>query len=224
MRQLGRARGITATGALVGLLGLAACGRSADTNVAAPTDAAAPATSAAPTTTVAVTLPVTDAPTTTAVPATIATTTTAATLPQPAPAPDPNGPDPAMELGTIQIPKIGVDRPLWEGVSLNTLNRGPGHWPGTAMPGQVGNVVVGGHRVSHDKPFRNIDQLVPGDQIVMTFNGVPNTYIVTGSQVVTPNDTWVINQTPEHTATLFACHPPGSTRFRYVVFAKLAGT
>ena len=224
MRQLGRARGITATGALVGLLGLAACGTSVDTKVAAPTETAAVATSAAPTTTVAVTLPVTDAPTTTAAPVTIATTTTAATLPQPAPPPDPNGSDPAMELGTIQIPKIGVDRALWEGVTLNTLNRGPGHWPGTAMPGQVGNVVVGGHRVSHDKPFRHIDQLVAGDQIVMTFNGVPSTYIVTGAQVVTPNDTWVINQTPDHTATLFACHPPGSTKFRYVVFAKLAGT
>jgi sortase A len=224
MRQLGRARGITAIGALVGLLGLAACGTSADTNVAAPIDRAAAATSAAPTTTVAVTLPVTDAPTTTAVPVTIATTTIPATLPQPAPSPDPNGPDPAMELGSIQIPKIGVDRPLWEGVTLNTLNRGPGHWPGTAMPGQVGNVVIGGHRVSHDKPFRNIDQLVAGDQIVMTFNGVANTYVVTGAQVVTPNDTWVINQTPEHTATLFACHPPGSTKFRYVVFATLAGT
>jgi sortase A len=224
MRQLGRARGITAIGALVGLLGLAACGTSADTTIAAPTGTASAATSAAPTTTVAVTLPVTDAPTTTAVPVTIATTTTAATLPQPAPPPDPNGPDPSMELGSIQIPKIGVDRALWEGVTLNTLNRGPGHWPGTAMPGQAGNVVIGGHRVSHDKPFRNIDQLVPGDQIVMTFNGLPNTYIVTGAQVVTPNDTWVINQTPEHTATLFACHPPGSTKFRYVVFAKLGGT
>jgi sortase A len=224
MRQLGRARGITATAAFVALLGLAACGKSADTTVAAPTDTAAAATTAAPTTTVAVTLPITDAPTTTAAPVTIATTTTAATLPQPLPAPNPNGPDPAMELGTIQIPKIGLDRPLWEGVTLATLDRGPGHWPGTAMPGQVGNVVVGGHRVSHDKPFRHIDQLVLGDQILMTFNGVPSTYVVTGAQVVTPNDTWVINQTPEHTATLFACHPPGSTKFRYVVFAKLAGT
>ncbi len=111
-----------------------------------------------------------------------------------------------------------------EGVSLPTLNRGLGHWPGTAMPGQVGNVVIGGHRVSHDHPFRNIDQLVPGDQIVITFAGVANTYTVTGSQIVTPNDLWVINQTPEHTATLFACHPPGSTKFRYIVFAKLAGT
>ena len=109
-------------------------------------------------------------------------------------------------------------------MSLNTLDRGPGHWPGTALPGQVGNVVVAGHRVSHGKPFRNIDQLVPGDQIVMTFNGGPYTYVVTGPQVVTPNGIRVMNQTPEHTATLFACHPPGSTRFRYVVFAKLAGT
>jgi sortase A len=227
MRQLGRARAITATAALVGLLGLAACGSSAKTTVAAPTDtatAATAATTAAATTTVAVTLPVTDAPTTTAAPVTIATTTSAATLPQPLPAPNPNGPDPAMELGTIQIPKLGLDRPLWEGVTLATLNRGPGHWPGTAMPGEAGNVVIGGHRVSHDKPFRHIDQLVPGDQILMTFNGVPSTYLVTGAQVVTPNDTWVINQTPEHTATLFACHPPGSTKFRYVVFAKLAGT
>jgi sortase A len=224
MRQLGRARGITATAALMGLLGLAACGRSADTTVAAPTETAAAAITAAPTTTIAVTLPVTDAPTTTAAPVTTAATTTAATLPQPLPAPNPNGPDPAMELGTIQIPKIGVDRPLWEGVTLATLNRGPGHWPGTAMPGQAGNVVIGGHRVSHDKPFRHIDQLVPGDQILMTFNGVPSTYVVTGAQVVTPNDTWVVNQTPEHTATLFACHPPGSTKFRYVVFAKLVGT
>jgi sortase A len=227
MRQLGRARAITATAALVGLLGLAACGSSAKTTVAAPTDtatAATAATTAAATTTVAVTLPVTDAPTTTAAPVTIATTTSAATLPQPLPAPNPNGPDPAMELGTIQIPKLGLDRSLWEGVTLATLNRGPGHWPGTAMPGEAGNVVIGGHRVSHDKPFRHIDQLVPGDQILMTFNGVPSTYLVTGAQVVTPNDTWVINQTPEHTATLFACHPPGSTKFRYVVFAKLAGT
>ena len=44
----------------------------------------------------------------------------------------------------------------------------------------------------------------------MTFNGVAKARnVVTGAQVVTPNDTWVINQTPEHTATLFACHPPG---------------
>ena len=174
-------------------------------------------------TTIAVTVPTTIA-TTTTVPTTLATTTTQLTLPQPQPPPEPSAQEPAVELGTIEIPKIGLSRALWEGVSLSTLDRGPGHWPGTAMPGQVGNVVIGGHRVSHDRPFRNIDQLVPGDQILMTFAGVQNVYTVTGAQVVSPNDIWVIDQTAEHTATLFACHPPGSTRERYVVFAKLAGT
>jgi sortase A len=174
----------------------------------------------------------TSAPTTIVTTTTIATTTTAATtiattaatLPQPAPAPDPNATEPELQLGTIAIPKIGMLQNLYEGVSLGSLDRGPGHWPGTAMPGQLGNVVVGGHRVSHARPFRHLEQLVPGDQILMTTNGVQYVYDVTSTQIVTPNDTWIINQTPDHTATLFACHPPGSTRERIVVFAKLAGT
>jgi sortase A len=221
MRHLGL-RGAAAVGTVVGLLALTGCGRDAgSTAEAADSAASAPATTPAPPTTPAPTTTV--APTTTAA-TTIATTTTQLTLPQPAPAPDPNLQEAPFQLGRIQIPKIGLDQGLWEGVSLSSLDRGPGHWPGTAMPGQLGNVVVGGHRVSHDHPFRHIDQLVPGDQIIMTMGGVQNVYDVTGSQVVTPNDVWVINQTPAHTATLFACHPPGSTKLRYVVFAKLAGT
>ena len=192
----------------------------------ARTDSSAVATQAAPT------QPETSAPTTIAATTTIATTTTAATtvattaatLPQPAPAPDPHAPEPAFQLGTIAIPKIGMIQNLYEGVSLTSLDRGPGHWPGTALPGQLGNVVVGGHRVSHARPFRHLEELVPGDQIIMTTNGVQYVYDVTGTQIVTPNDTWIIDQKPEHTATLFACHPPGSTRERIVVFAKLAGT
>ena len=78
---------------------------------------------------------------------------------------DPNAPEPVNELGTIEIPKIDVTKRMFEGVTLTTLNRGPGHWPGTAMPGQVGNVVIGGHRTSHDKPFRHIDELDPGDEV-----------------------------------------------------------
>ena len=45
---------------------------------------------------------------------------------------------------------------------------GPGHWPGTALPGQLGNAVVAGHRTSHNRDFRNIDQLVPGDEIILS--------------------------------------------------------
>ena len=46
---------------------------------------------------------------------------------------------------------------LYEGITLTTLNKGPGHWPGTALPSQDGNVVVAGHRVTHSRPFRHID-------------------------------------------------------------------
>jgi sortase A len=221
MHRLGPARGSAAAIAVAGLvLGIAACGSSAEPDVAdTVTPSAAPAQ--APETTAATTAAVTR-PTT--VPTTLATTTTQLTLPTPQPPPDPNAPDPGMELGTIEIPKIGITHSIWEGVSEATLDRGPGHWPGTAMPGELGNVVIGGHRVSHDRPFRNIDQLAPGDEIALTFGGVRHSYLVTGAQVVTPNDVWVINQTMAHTVTLFACHPPGSTKERYIVFARLAGT
>ena len=135
MRPLGSARRTAAAVTLAALtLGAAACGSDAGANAADTTaDTTAPA--AAPETTTATTA-ATTVPTT--VPTTLATTTTQATLPTPQPPPDPEAPDPGMELGTIEIPKLGVNRALWEGVSLNTLDRGPGHWPGTAMPGTPG--------------------------------------------------------------------------------------
>src|SRR5262249_28973297 len=105
--------------------------------------------------------------------------------------------------------------------TLNTLDRGPGHWPGTAMPGQPGNVVVAGHRVSHSKPFRNIDKLVAGDKVIFTVGGQQYTYEVTGSEVVPPTAIRIIDQTPAATAALFACRPPGSVKFRWVTYLKL---
>jgi sortase A len=230
MRLQGVWRGLAAS---LALAGLAACGTSKTDGGAAPVTIA-PVSTAVPTTpvaTVTVTAPSTTVPTTTVAPTTAATTvpatlptTTAATLPQPQAPPNPNAIEPAVQIGTIAIPKLQLLHSMWEGITDSTLNRGPGHWPGTAMPGQIGNVVLGGHRVSHDRPFRHIDELVPGDQIILTTLTGQFTYIVTGSQVVTPHDVWIVNQTPAHTLTLFACHPPGSVRERYVVFAKLAGT
>ncbi len=124
-------------------------------------------------------------------------------------------------MGTISIPKIGVEMTMYEGIRLTTLDYGPGHWPGTALPGQIGNVVVGGHRTSKHKVFRNVDQLVAGDEIIFTdANGV-HVYIVNRVEIVQPTDVWIINPTETATATLFACHPPGSTAQRIVVFADL---
>ena len=176
------------------------------------------------------TLAVTDTTTTTASTTTTtaapATTVPVTAAPAPAQAPvrppkNPYQPEPVIELGTIEIPKINLVHQVYEGISLRTIDRGPGHWPGTAMPGQVGNAVFAGHRVTHSHPFRNIDQLVPGDEVLFTINGVRSRYVVSGSEVVTPKALHITNQGPTPTATIFACHPPGSARFRYVVHLTL---
>ena len=162
--------------------------------------------------------------TTTTVPATVPVTAAPAPAPAPAPAArparvpsNPYANEPLIEIGTIEIPKIGLNHRIFRGISLRTIDHGPSHWPGTANPGQVGNAVFAGHRVTHSKPFRNIDQLVPGDEVIFNVEGVRSVYVVTGSEVVTPKALHIVDQTPTPTATLFACHPPGSARFRYVV-------
>lgn len=189
------------------------------TTTSAPTTTlAATTTTAAPTTTAATTT--TAAPTTTLAPTTVETLP--AQLPLPAAPPPPRSKEQYIELGSIEIPKIGIVKRMLEGISLNTLDLGPGHWPGTAMPGQVGNVVVAGHRTSHDKPFRNIDQLAPGDEVIFNTADGRFVYLVTGTSIVKPEAVYIINQTPEKTATLFACHPVGSTRERIVVHLVLA--
>lgn len=129
--------------------------------------------------------------------------------------------EPHVVLGTMEIPKLGLSVPLNQGISLKSIDRGPSHWPGTAIPGNVGNTVIAGHRVTHSKPFRHIDSLVAGDEIIFTVDGTRSVYAVTDHEVVTPDATWIVTQTEDARATLFACHPPGSARYRYVVRAAL---
>jgi len=171
-------------------------------------------TTVAPTSTVAATAP----PSTTAAPEPVVAAPTAPI----APPPDPHATEPQIQLGSIAIPKLGVDEPLYEGIRLTTLDLGPGHWPGTAMPGQVGNVVVAAHRTSHGATFRYIDQLVPGDTVEFTTDAGTSTYEVTETMIVEPDAVWIVDPTPTATATLFACHPPGSVAQRIVVKLALA--
>ena len=211
------------------VLTLAACGDNGSDRGADATQVAA-ITAAATTTVVTTTTPPptstsSTTTSTTSTSTTIAATTTAvpATLPDPeSPPADPRAAEALTQVGTIEIPKIGVSKSMYEGITLTTLDHGPGHWPGTAMPGQLGNVVIAGHRVSHDKPFRNIDKLVPGDDVIMTTADGSFDYKVTGTEIVNPDALWIVDQTPDYTATLFACHPPGSTRQRIVVHLALA--
>jgi sortase A len=167
-------------------------------------------------------------PVTTASPAPSTSTTLAAApaLPQPADAPaDPYADTPDVVHGTLALPTIGVSEQLHEGVTLTAIDRGPSHWPGTALPGQLGNVVVAGHRVTHSKPFHNLDLLAPGDPLVFTMNdGTTWTYQLTGTEIVSPDAMRIVDQYPDHTATLFACHPKGSAAQRIVAHFRLVGT
>ncbi len=145
-----------------------------------------------------------------------------ATPEPPPPPPEPAPPEPvavddsATAIGRIEIPALGLDVPLNQGIEMKYINRGPSHWPGTAMPGQPGNVVVAGHRVTKTRPFRYIDTLEIGDEAIFTVDGVRWVYRVTEHEVVDDKAMWITDQTAEPTATLFACHPPGSAKYRWV--------
>jgi sortase A len=150
----------------------------------------------------------------------------AAPAPRTRPVPPPvneTAPSPIVKIGEIRIPKIGLVHPIFEGVTLTVIDHGPGHWPGSALPGQLGNVVFAGHRVTHTHPFRNLDKLVPGDEIQFVMPDGTYTYRMTSQQIVNPSDTWIVNPTPTATLTLFACHPPGSAAHRIVIRGEYVG-
>ena len=175
-------------------------------------------TSLAPSTTVAVTT-TTVGTTTTIIYAGPPTLAPGESLPVPEAIPPEDFVEPEVIIGELVIPALLLTQTMYRGVTLPTLDKGVGYWPGTAMPGHVGNVVLGGHRVSKQKPFRNIDLLVPGDEIYLTTDEGTFVYAVTGTQIIEPTDTWIINQSESATLTLFACHPPHSTKQRIAVYA-----
>lgn len=186
--------------------------------VAGAEDGEAPVTAAWGGTTTTSTAP---APTTTSPPTTVADAV--GTLPVPeAPPEDAYADVPVVEIGRIRIAAIGLDHVVHEGVWLTVIDNGPGHWPGTALPGGEGNAVFAGHRVTHSHPFRDLDLLQPGDSIIFAMNdGGVYEYAVTEQLVVSPKDLWIVDQAPGHTLTLFACHPKGSARQRIVIRAEL---
>ena len=138
---------------------------------------------------------------------------------------------PPQTLGTptggaideLRIPKIGVDKYVVEGVSEQDLRRGPGHYPNTPMPGQVGNAAIAGHRTTYGAPFFDLNEISTGDDILITDTaGKTFDYKVTGSKVVSPNDVSVLDPTTFPQLTLTTCNPRFSASSRLIVFARLA--
>jgi LPXTG-site transpeptidase (sortase) family protein len=166
--------------------------------------------------------PVPDAPETTTSIRPTTTTEDPGPLPE-APPSDPYAPTPQVVLGQIEIPKLGVVGNIQQGITLTAINRGPGHWPGTPMPGEMGNMVVAGHRTTYSKPFADLDQLVAGDQVVFRTAAGTFVYEVRGVIIVPQANIGIAAQNRMHTATLFACHPKGSATHRIVAKLKLLG-
>ncbi|PRY00386.1 class E sortase [Allonocardiopsis opalescens] len=142
-------------------------------------------------------------------------------------------PDAHEVFGRLYVPGIGLDLPFREGVTQEDIRHMPGHYPESALPGQVGNFALAGHRTPGI--FWELDQLSPGDPIVVETEQGWYTYEVTESHVVDPSDYWVVSPTatetpegeeePEATGemlTLTTCHPLFSNAQRLIVHAELA--
>ncbi len=130
-------------------------------------------------------------------------------------------------LTQLEIPKLGVDTIVVEGATQAALYAGAGHYPETPLPGQVGNVAIAGHRTTFGKPFARIDELAPGDRVVLTTPLARHVYEVdTPAYVVDPFDWRPITDYPVGGSflTLTTCHPEGSAANRIVVRAHLVST
>ena len=132
-----------------------------------------------------------------------------------------DAPELGTEIGRIVIPKIELDLVVVEGVDRDNLRRGPGHMPWTPMPGQVGNTVISGHRVTNGAPFFSLDELEPGDEILVETVTGTHTYVVREQFSVLPTDVWVTNSRPGAWLTLTTCNPRFSARERLITVAEL---
>lgn len=124
-------------------------------------------------------------------------------------------------VGRLRMPKLDRSYVIVEGTDLSTLRKGPGHYPKTPLPGEGGTVGVAGHRTTYGAPFRTIDKLKAGNDLVMDMPYGRFTYRVDKIQIVKPDATWVIDKRKRETLVLSACHPLYSAARRIIVFATL---
>jgi len=126
-------------------------------------------------------------------------------------------------VGRIEIPKLHLDLMVREGVGEKALRLAVGHVPSTALPGQAGNVALAGHRDTFFRPLRNIQK---GDVITLDTLKGSYQYVVESTQIVTPNDVWVLDASSQPTLTLITCYPfyyVGSAPNRFIVRARQVG-
>lgn len=123
--------------------------------------------------------------------------------------------------GRIEFPTLDREYVVVEGTDEGPLRKGPGHYPETSVPGQGDTVAIAGHRTTYLAPFRTIDQLEEGEEIVVEMPWARFTYAVEKQEIVEPTQTEVTRNVGHERLVLSACHPLYSAAQRIIVFAEL---
>ena len=137
-------------------------------------------------------------------------------------------------FGLLYVPALGDrawDIPIVEGTEHSLLSQGVGHHKDTALPGQVGNFAIAGHRTTYGAPFVEIAELQPGDPVIVETKHGWFVYELNNDKIISPNDGWVLDPVPgkpdatpkKKLLTMYACHPMYSAAQRYVWFGELVG-
>ena len=130
-------------------------------------------------------------------------------------------PESGSIIGRLEIPRLSVSVIVRAGSDARTLQLAVGHISGTALPGEDGNVGLAGHR---DTFFRRLRDIRPDDEIRIVGTTGAFTYRVERTDIVQPNDVWVLDPTANPVLTLVTCYPftyVGSAPQRFVVRAAL---
>ena len=131
-------------------------------------------------------------------------------------------------LALMEIPRFGQNW-LWttlEGVRMEIVNKGPGHYPRTVLPGEEGNSAFAAHRATHGDPFLNFEELELGDKIYLSQKGARWTYEVrTEPEVIETDELWVLDDfAPGKWLTLTTCWPKYGSEKRMYIRAELVNT
>jgi sortase A len=123
-------------------------------------------------------------------------------------------------IARIDIPAIGVHEYVVEGTDTGDLRKGPGHYPDTPLPGERGTSAIAGHRTTYGAPFRDIDDLKPGQIIRIDMPDGTFVYRVERVTIVDDQDLSVLDPKGYKRLLLSACHPLYSAAQRVIVFAR----
>ncbi|MDX6662934.1 MAG: sortase [Solirubrobacterales bacterium] len=124
-------------------------------------------------------------------------------------------------IGRLSAGRLGLSVVVIEGTGTADLEKGPGHYPDTKLPGQGKTIGIAGHRTTYLAPFRSINRLQRGDLILLRMPYAAFTYEVQDHRIVNPSEVGIVRNVGYERLVMTACHPLYSASQRWAVFARL---